>query len=180
MDMEGRRQARMTEGSEKREVSEETVNAMVVDYLKCNCYMESLDKFKELLGTRDSVEDATVLGRKSVMELINEGSLMEAIKEIKRGFSFICEGSASLETSLYCQYFIECIRRNEYEAALQVAQERFRNKTIGPPYEEIFSLLAYRDPHQNTLLSKYMDLARRKELSLAVDSAIKGKLARAN
>lgn len=167
----------------KEELSEATIHSLILDYLRHNCYLQSIKAFQGAANLEEAREDSAIEKRRAIMEAIVEGNILGAINHVRAEFPFAFEERKSapvqnLETDLYCQHFVECVRNNDYEQALHIAQERFKNKIIMAPYEDISSLLAYKDPNQNSLLSKYMEPARKTELCFSVDRRIRGKFSR--
>jgi hypothetical protein len=125
-----------------------------------------------------------------LIRLVSQGSIKEALELTMQGFPRIFEDSKEIVFRLKCQQFIEHIKAGLCECPLIEAQKHFQTTIdfgaslqqefvdldsdpvkFRKQLEEIFSLLAYRNPYHSPI-SYLLNDVQRKSIASALNDAI--------
>ncbi|OAG29969.1 hypothetical protein NEDG_01516 [Nematocida displodere] len=142
---------------------------LVLDYLRAECYTETLEALHD-------APDSSIGFRRKMKEAILAGNIELAHTLLLDAFPSVSADAPDMVSLMHSQKFIELIRNGEPEKALLFGRKCVQmNEGISKP-NDLFLLLAYKNPEENEVIREYMSLQRRETVFFAVDSFVKGKL----
>ncbi|KAI5179609.1 glucose-induced degradation protein 8 [Nematocida sp. AWRm80] len=143
--------------------------SLIMDYLRSECHTETL---KALKGSCDP----TMNIRQRIKSLIMSGEIEQAATILEKEFPAIFKEFSEIISLLHSQMFIELIRKGEPEKALAFGRACIQNGEDITKTNDLFLLLAYKNPEDSPILKDFLSLERRATVFYTIDSLIKERL----
>jgi len=159
-------------------MSKQNVNALIMNWLVTEGYVEAARTFEEETGTATGVQDLmpTITDRMNVRQAVQNGQVEEAIERVNVLNPEILGTQGELLFHLQQQRLIELIRAGKTQEALEFAAEVLapageQNPALLQELERTVALLAFTDP-QASPVGNLLGLAQRQKTASELNAAI--------
>lgn len=138
----------------------------IIDYLVEECYTETL---KEL----NYEMNETLNERNEMKQLAISGKIEELYSLVAKNHPAILKKNPQIVSLIFSQIFIEYIRNNQPEKALEFGRNSIQNGQDITTNHDLFLLLAYKNPETCDKLNEFLSLDRREAVFSSIDRALK-------
>ncbi|OAG30383.1 hypothetical protein NEIG_00546 [Nematocida sp. ERTm5] len=141
---------------------------LAIDYLSSECHLDTLEA---LNYTRDAFHST----RKLIKDAAISGQIEEMYALVNKEYPDLLKKHPQIVSLIFSQIFIEYVRNKRPEKALEFGRKSIQNGQNITENQELFLLLAYKNPEQCDDLKDLMSLTRREMIFTKVDEIIKEK-----
>lgn len=116
---------------QRNPANKQDMNALVMNYLVTEGYVEAAEQFQQESGTAPGVDLATITDRMVIRQAVQGGQIEEAIDKVNDLNPEILEHQRELYFHLQQQRLIELIKLGDADGALTFAQVRRPGRPSG-------------------------------------------------
>eukprot|EP01080_Neovahlkampfia_damariscottae_P007066 gene7066-11229_t len=182
---------KFTNEIEETKIPHECMNELIEDYLYIKGYKKTLLKFQNSTKLSTNYDqDENLNFRFELKELIiHQGDILKCMNVLNEKYPDFFPKFINLKVKMYCQVFIEMIRKNEILEAIEFSREsmneiefQFLNeneiiwsnedKILRNLIHDTFGTLVYDDPIKNTPVSYLFKLSNREDLYFTLNQSL--------
>lgn len=138
----------------------------IIDYLIEDCYTETLEELNYPMND-------LLNSRREMKRLAMSGDIESLYGLVNTKHSSLLKKNPSVVSLIFSQIFIEYIRNNQPEKALEFGRNSIQNGQDITTNHDLFLLLAYKNPEACDKLNEFMSIERREGIFTAIDTLIK-------
>ncbi|EHY65770.1 hypothetical protein NERG_01377 [Nematocida ausubeli] len=139
---------------------------LAIDYLSSECHLDTLEALSQ---TRDAYHTM----RKTIKDTALAGDIEGMYELINKEYPELLKNHPNVVSLIFSQIFIEYVRSNKPEKALEFGRKSIHIGQDIATNQELFLLLAYKNPEKCDELKGLMDIQRRQMIFELVDGLIK-------
>ena len=168
--------AEFTQKMNEVNVSRESLNKLVMNYLVIEGYKDAAEEFQRESATPPGTDLESITDRMAIRNAVQEGNVSGAISRVNGLSPELLDTEPALHFRVRKQEFIELVRKGDVEAALTFAEEQLapageEDGDLLEEMENVMALLAFPEPEQSPL-KHLLDPAHRQKTASELNAAI--------